>query len=413
MMRMKKGLFFSFIMVFLTVTIISLIAIQTSLISHRREELFIENRINSMNNLYESIVRDVQKSLEIIAIRAMAVTFTNVSSPPGNPLDEANETLKELILNGTLENTPMPLMENATFLEWIDKIQEVSELKGFNTIINVHTMTIRPYDSFNLEIQSYVSINISDEQGVASLNKFTNIDTLVFIEDLPDPLYPLNTEGLGSSIVKKSPHVGNYTQLLLIGNGDNSFVYGETTYSTTSFDDKILVANSLGGVSGINNAKGIIFQVGDSNTTPIIVPYIINSSALSLISENINVLLDGDAGKVWYIDNLIIHAENSYYQSSSDGPSYLDRLEGELQVQNKYSSQTNNLIGLESFIDKDKLYLWGVPTGDIFIERTNIDYIYFSGGTTVNCIKGVDSSFRIDDEHLSAYNVTDLTTSCS
>jgi len=404
---MGKGVFFSFIMVFLTVTIITLVAIQNSLISSRREEIFIESRINSMNNLYESIVRDIQKSLEIIAIRAMAVAFMNVSAS-GQVLPNANESLKQLILYGTLDGSPMSLMENATFLEWISKIKEVSELKGFSTDINVNSMTIKPYDSFNLEIETNISINITDEQGVASLNKFTIIDSLVDIENLEDPLYPLKTEGLGNNIIKKSPYEGNYTQLLLIGNGGNSYVYGETTTDAVNFDDKILVVNDVNSIIGLNDAKGVISQV--TNTTPITIPYLINSSALSLISSGINVLLDGNEEKVWYIDNLIIHTENSYYQSSVNGPSYLDRLEGNLTTSIKYSSQTNNVIGLESFINKNELGLKGVP---IITERTNVDYLYFTGGTLGSCVKGLDSSFRIDSGHEDIYNVTDLTYSCS
>ena len=404
---MRKGVFFSFIMVFLTVTITTLVAIQNSLISSRREEIFIESRINSMNNLYESIVRDIQKSLEIIAIRAMAVAFMNVSAS-GQVLPNANESLKQLILYGTLDGSPMSLMENATFLEWISKIKEVSELKGFSTDINVNSMTIKPYDSFNLEIETNISINITDEQGVASLNKFTIIDSLVDIENLEDPLYPLKTEGLGNNIIKKSPYEGNYTQLVLTGNGGNSYVYGETTTDTVNFDDKILVVNDVNSIIGLNDAKGVISQV--TNTTPITIPYLINSSALSLISSGINVLLDGNEEKVWYIDNLIIHTENSYYQSSVNGPSYLDRVEEKLQVQSKYSSQTTNTIGLESFIDKNELGLKGVP---IVIERTNADYLYFTGGTLGSCVKSLDSTFRIDNDHKDIYNVTDLTYSCS
>jgi hypothetical protein len=360
-----------------------------------------------MNNLYESIVRDIQKSLEIIAIRAMAVAFMNVSSS-GQSFNESNVSLRELVLYGTLEGSPMSLMENATFLEWISKIKEVSETKGFNTNISVQSMTIKPYDSFNLEIETNISINITDEQGVANLDKFALIDTLVDIENLEDPLYPLNTEGLGNNIIKKSPYEGNYTQLLLTGNGGNSYVYGETTTDTGNFNNKILIVHDVNSVSGLSNAKGVISEL--QNTTLITIPYIINPNALSLISSNISVLLDGNQGKVWYVDNLIIHTENSYYQSSVNGPSYLDRLEGKLQVQGKYSSQTSNVIGLESFIDKNELGLKGVP---IIIGRTNVDYLYFTGGTSGSCVKGLDSSFRVDSGHEDIYNVTDLTYSCS
>ncbi len=69
-------------MVFLTITIISIVAIQRSLVSHKREQLFIETRINSMNNMYESTVRDLEKSLEIIAheVGAVAKSLKGIDS---------------------------------------------------------------------------------------------------------------------------------------------------------------------------------------------------------------------------------------------------------------------------------------------------------------------------------------------
>jgi hypothetical protein len=104
--------------------------------------------------------------------------------------------------------------------------------------------------------------------------------------------------------------------------------------------------------------------------------------------------------------------DHSYYQTSNDGPSYLDRLEGRYSIDPKYSSQTDKEIGLESFVDKT------IFPGELSPdqERTNIDYLYFSSTITGDKIKGISNSnwFRIDDELVGGigrqeiYNVTNL-----
>jgi hypothetical protein len=409
---MRKGIMFSFIIFFLAVTLVGFISVQRSLISGRREQLFVETRINALNNMYESAIRDVEKTLDTITRRAMIVCFNNITRE-GITLQQANVTLKELILNGTMNGEEEDIMGNNTFPYWMQKIEQVAILKGFNVTIDnqtiEQTLEIKPYDSFNLLVEAKMSINITDLQGVAALDRSVQIKSLVSVEGMEDPLYLLNSYGLMSNTITKSHYIGNYTQVILTGNnGGNNYAYGETTKDSTPghFNDKILVVLDADSVPNLNQAKGVISK--NPITGPITISYIVADDALNL-PENINVLLDGSNDKVWYIDNFKKHAENSYYQSSQDGASYLDRLEGKLTVQTKYSSQSNNVIGLESFVNKNKI----PPELTVYQEKTNIDYIYFSPGSmNGNKVKGISNSnwFRIDnqDQHQTTYGVNEL-----
>jgi len=399
---------FSFIIFFLAVTLVGLISVQRSLISGRREQLFVETRINALNNMYESVTRDVEKTLDTITRRAMIVCFNNISRE-GVPLQQANVTLKELILNGTMNGEQEDIMENATFPYWMQKIEQVALLKGFNITIDnqtiEQTLEIKPYDSFNLLVEANMSINITDLQGVAALDRLVQIKSLVSVEGMEDPLYLLNSLGSMSNTITKSHYIGNYTQLLLNGNGGctvECYEYGVVTNDSTypNFQNKILVVHDANFVANLDSAMAVVSELGI--TTPPNIPYVINNDALSNISDGMNVLLDVNKitgqGKVWYIDNFKKHVENSYYQSSQDGASYLDRLEGELEKQTKYSSQSNNEIGLESFIHKT-----------VATDKTNIDYIYFStssvDGDKVKGITNPTNSFTIDNPHKSMYGI--------
>ena len=104
------------------------------------------------------------------------------------------------------------------------------------------------------------------------------------------------------------------------------------------------------------------------------------------------------------LTNLKDDLTNSYYHPSLNGASFLDRLEGKLQ--GNYPGTTP--IGLESFVNKDKL-----PEDLLKPYATNVDYFYFSGSAvTVYNIPGMPSNFRLDNEttiegkgHLDIYNV--------
>jgi hypothetical protein len=111
------------------------------------------------------------------------------------------------------------------------------------------------------------------------------------------------------------------------------------------------------------------------------------------------------------LSNLTDDLTNSYYHRSLNGASFLDRLEGRLnQTNSPYKSPTTAPIGLESFVNKDKM-----PEDLLKQYATNVDYLYFSGSAvTVHQIKGdIASNFRLDNQttiegkgHLDIYNVT-------
>jgi len=409
-----KGIMFSFVMVFLTITLLTLIAVQRSLVTEGKEQLFLETRINSMNNLHESIVRDIKKALDIITTRAISVSIS-YAVIEGNPLPDADRALEDLILFGTLNGQPQPLMINATFGNWTDKMAEVGLLKGFYVNITRIDLKVKPYDSWNLEVETNLTINITDLQGVASLNRSENINALVNLEGLEDPLYPLNTGGQASNFITRTTFGGNFTQLLVSGGGGNGWAYGEVANETsltacgvTDKGNKILVTSDASSIACLNQFKGV---VADTKTTGAGIPYVnyTNPIATSELSTGMKILINGDNGKVWYIENFKTHVENSYYNASNNGPSFLDRLENKSVIQSKYSSQTTNTIGLESFVSKYNFY-WHSGLS-IDQTRTNIDYLYFNTNNPIDSkgVKGLDPQyFVIDNDHDDAYNVQDI-----
>lgn len=326
-----KGVLFTFIIVLIALILVAIIALQKGLVSFYGEKLAIEIRVKSMNNLYESMTIDAGKALDIISKRAASVADSFVITT-GHTLPQANETLLELMVNGTLNNTPEVLMEESTIIYWENKMVEIGNMNGFDTNISLTNIEIRPYDSWNLLITAELSVNLTDKQGVASLKRNTTVSHLVSVEGLEDPIVPLNTHGRVTNVITRSPYWGNFTQ----------------------FD-----------------------------------------------------------GASWNIENLKKDIEKSYYHPSSKGASFLDRLEGKLEVQDKYQSQASGTIGLESFVNKILISSAGVA---VDVDKTNIDHLYFSSASHPGRkVSGLETtSFRIDEEldgsqnHSAVYGVSSL-----
>ncbi len=390
---------------FIALTLISLVSLQRNVVYKQKERLYIQNRINDINNMHESIVRDVNKAVEIITKRAISAAVSNILIN-GRPLSQADNSIEELTVYGTLSGAPQPLMTDATLLDWVNRIKSIGEIKGYYVNLEFENFEIKPHDSFNIRVISDIKINITDKNGVASIVRMEKIDKTVSISGFEDPVYALNTNGRATNIFKKSKYTGNYTILLVNGIGSGNWEYGisvvlpssdpSSIASVQNKNTKILVTDNAGALSPslLNQFLGVVSESGIPNETA--VSYMINANqAMSKINDGINILLDAPNGNVWYIDNLKEHAEQSYYEASSVGGSFFDRLEGKLTIQTKYSGQTENVIGLESFVNKDYFSSIDVPIK----SGTNIDYLYFSNSTyTGNKVKGMGDSFEIDNQ---------------
>ena len=123
--------------------------------------------------------------------------------------------------------------------------------------------------------------------------------------------------------------------------------------------------------------------------------YIINTGGRvtnPIINTNItSFVVSGD------VANLIMHANNSYYIAHNDAPSFLMRLEGNLG---------NSSNGIESLVNLEELQQQGL----VIKDRSIVDYIYFGSQNTINFrINNTPTWFKIDQGHLAAYQVTNLT----
>jgi hypothetical protein len=97
--------------------------------------------------------------------------------------------------------------------------------------------------------------------------------------------------------------------------------------------------------------------------------------------------------------NLLDHVKESYYIASTDAPSFIMRFSGNFSASD---------YGIESMVDSDDYF----SQYGYYLPRSAVDYIYFGNQTGIptSCnVSGMPGWFRIDNAHMTDYEIDKLT----
>jgi hypothetical protein len=257
-----------------------------------------------------SINEDLPRASDIIAGRSLetAITYVDVS---GQPLADAEEILREIMINGTIQGNSTG--QFFTFSSWVSQIRTKGNNFGFNTNVTMSSIVVKPLDTYRINVTIGIMVNVSDRSQRMQLNRIYYTSIPISIDGFTDPLYTIKTNGL----IKREINPPNIT------------------------------------VSGLQNF--------DKATT------------------------------------------DRFYMPSSEGASFLDRLEGRTTISDDYENFTN--IGLETIVDLPQLQANGLS---VKTNQSAIDYMYFDSigqpGYAVN--NSIHAWLRVDANHATVYNIT-------
>ncbi len=406
-----KGVLFSVIFTLILIVILSMVMLQRENVSYERHNIFLTQEIQDLKHTYNSIERSLHILSDVTTKRAV-ISGLNEIIDKGIFFEngKTEENILELIWNGTLNGTNISGMGNSTLNNSIAELERFyKDTKDYNLSITLKQNKISLENSFYILFTATAEINIS-KKGLARISKEVEIIEKIWIDDFEDPLYLINiTEGKGSRRIKKSEYIGDFSELILSGNNETGWCYGEIviTNNITTLpdkDEKIVVVTDASPYthSEINQFCGIIY--GSNFPANVTIPHLRNNTATTILINNSKVLLSGEKGKVWNISNFIEHVDKRRYINSSLGPSFFDRLEGKNYC--SYCS-ANHSVGLESFVDKNELLSYGIG---VEMDATNIEYLYITITSGVDVGLDEDNTgvtelkyFRIDDGSVGGY----------
>ncbi|MCX6818781.1 MAG: hypothetical protein NT129_02150 [Candidatus Aenigmarchaeota archaeon] len=305
-----RGVFYSAIVMMLIAPIVMYIILYMDVAETNLNEISTKIKGDKMADYARSIDQDLPRMLEISSKRSIgsAISYIDMN---GEPLDNADERLREMIMNSTIYGSGFGLLGTGSIKNWAEAIETNGRSYGFNTTITVLDINVTPYDSFNILLSATIYVNISDNKGM-EVNRKYNQKIIISVEGFEDPLYGLETNGL----IKRK-----------------------------------FVRSLINDLSSLDTAVG-----------------------------------------------------NWLYINSTNGASFLDRLEGRLTTSDKYRAMTTKQIGLETIVYLPDLSSLGLT---IKSGQSDVDYLYFDSvghvGYPVN--NSGYSWLKLDDEHADIYGV--------
>jgi len=405
-----KGIFYSIIVALFLIPFLALMIFysQTEV-----QNIDVNIRAEEMKYFAESIEDDLVRFLDINGKRALISAVSKVVVN-GTGLDDAQLRLAEMIKNGTLYGEPAPLVDTSNLNVWKQSIDNIATKSGFNIEFEDVYTNINHSDSFHVLFDIVILMNISDLNEKMGIIRNISGIVAVSIENIEDPIFPLKTYGRVVRLIRVS-NVSRKTEYLVEGLNASGYISGyailiNSSDLTTGYPNFILVTDSVAGKEGIASVfKGVV-----SESDVIIPPEIWGKSvtgatdAMQKIKNNTKIYLDQNTKKVWDLSNLTTdisfgYYHSGYYHNSSDGASFLDRLEGKTTLSPKYK------YGLETFVNLPELTASGIV---VDVGASCIDHQYWgnvTGGRVRNSnYNSVFDWFKMDKRYATIYGIDEL-----
>ncbi|MCK5283739.1 MAG: hypothetical protein KAK00_10140 [Nanoarchaeota archaeon] len=278
----KKAAFFTIISI---VLVTSLIFFYTSSQKYSLEEQskVIEIRILTMDSFIEDIEHDIERGLYISSMRSligMAEFMTkNGSFIPGFPA-----SFNEIMLNGTIKGSIINITENATFGNWTKKIVDIG--KKLNIDVEFSDLYLTPFheDPWNVKVNVFGRINLTDRKEVASWCRDLNVTTTINIIDFEDPIYTVTSAGKLINKVIKS----NITDFVSGNDASNLITHANNSwYIASNFSPSFLMRfagnlspspHGIESVVNVDNLQIIAPEIYKASSSSIDYIYLGNSS---------------------------------------------------------------------------------------------------------------------------------------
>ncbi|MEK6915042.1 MAG: hypothetical protein AABW89_00690 [Nanoarchaeota archaeon] len=201
----RKGIFFTLVVI----AAISLFLGSYTFYNEYRERSSIHDRISSLNNFIFSIEENLERQIFISGFRSLFIMQTEAIER-GSYIPNATDSFNELFFNGTFNAINQPIMLGATFLDIQNSVQQKANKVNTNIILSNPSISLTQTDPWHVDVIFRINLNAIDKGNLVSWNKTEIYTAKVPINDFEDPIYLLNTGGIVTNKIEKTPFT-NFT----------------------------------------------------------------------------------------------------------------------------------------------------------------------------------------------------------
>lgn len=197
----KKGMFFTL----LAIVLISLFLLTFSFYSKIDERRSVEKRIKTMDSFVFSLEEDIKRQIYISTFRAL-LSLEQYMTETGNYLDFVHVRLREALLNGTVYEQNVSLMEGYTLNSWNTRINELAETVNAEVNYSLGDVTFEQHGPWIFNVKAEIVLFVRDKGGLAEWNRSETIFVPFSIEGFEDPMYLIETNGRVVRKIQKTPY---------------------------------------------------------------------------------------------------------------------------------------------------------------------------------------------------------------
>jgi len=399
---MRKGQIYSFIVILIIIPLV--IFILVNIISlQQADKNTIDKIISDQIHQTESIITgDFNRAIKTGGRRSLlAMMNVLLQNETGQYVTDAKGHMVELMTNGSYDNEINIIMFNNTLPVWRDKILSVGI--NFDKTLNYSNLEVTNYDGFNILATLNYEVTVADRTNKSRVDKNGTKTILISAQGFEDPIVVLETGGLASKRVTKSPYP--FQALKVYSGTTTGNCSGNLTFDDSVPDPSKILVNETTSAATVG-WRGVI---SEDNGIPGVTCYMLDASnAVVMLSKLVNdtgyekVYLDEITG-VWMLPIEDVISSGYYSTFATSGPDFLDRLEGRL---------TETANGLESFVNVEEMKSIGFHQSPVDDDKTSIDYLYFDSavhtGYPVRLLESTYSWFRLNCTQGMKYNLSEL-----
>lgn len=211
-----KGAFFTLTALILGTLVVLSILAQIRVGSERTNA--IEVRITTLSNFVDDEQEDLQRALNIAGLRAL-LSMSEYVATTGEAIPNINATIREAVINGTLNGSSSTLMIESSLIDWEQRVENLGSDINLGFELEIYNVSARHISPWQVEIILEAKLTFDDLNGLASFEIEKNYTQQISIIGFEDPFYSMHTLGRVTNVINTSlypPFVsGNSTSNLL------------------------------------------------------------------------------------------------------------------------------------------------------------------------------------------------------
>lgn len=218
----KKGVFFTFIALFIIILLVALISTKDKY-RYREKSNAMLVRTRTVNNFIVDFEKDLDRELFIGGYRAL-LSMNLYLKDTEQYITDFDSVFEEVLFSGSINGTSFNIMveegnQGADITSWLSRVNEEASKMNLEANLTVHELSVRHISPWEVEVTMVTEVYIRDTKGVASWDYNKTYAKGFSILGFEDPLYIIGTHDKVTNLINVTPSTefigaGNDTTVL-------------------------------------------------------------------------------------------------------------------------------------------------------------------------------------------------------